>query len=49
MTEYEVIGRHHQFSGHELGQTSGDIGRQCVLQSFGWQRVGKDLATEQLQ
>ena len=24
MTEDEVVGRHHQFNGHELGRTLGD-------------------------
>ena len=24
MTEDEVVGRHHRFNGHELGQTLGD-------------------------
>ena len=24
MTEDETVGRHHQFNGHELGQTLGD-------------------------
>ena len=24
MTDSEMVGRHHQFNGHELGQTLGD-------------------------
>ena len=44
------VGGHHQFSGHELGQTPGDNeGQGGVLQSLGLQSVGHDLATEQQQ
>ena len=28
MTEDEIVGWHHQFKGHELGQISGDGERQ---------------------
>ena len=45
-TKDEMVGWHHPFSGHELGQTSGKAG---VLQCIGSQRVGHDLATEQQQ
>ena len=45
-----MVGWHHQFNGHELGQTPGDSERQarvvCVLQSKGSQRDGHDLVTE---
>ena len=42
MTEDEMVGWHHQFNGHEFGQTLevGDgRGRTGVLQSMGLQRV----------
>ena len=39
-----MVGWHHPFNGHELGQTSGKAG---VLQSIGLQRVGHDVVTEQ--
>ena len=47
-------GWHHQWHGHELGQTLGDgewwgTGRPDVLQSMGLQRVGHNWATEQQQ
>ena len=34
MTEDEMVGRHHQFNGHELGQTPGD----CEGQE-GWHAI----------
>ena len=42
MTEDEIVGLHHQFNGHELGQTPGDgkKERSDVLQSMVLQRVG---------
>ena len=50
-TEDEMAGWHHQFNGHEFGQTPGDGERQRpgVLQSMGSQRVRHKLATEQQQ
>ena len=50
MTEDEMIGWHHWFSGHELVQTLGDIEgtwKPGMLQSMGSQRVGHNLMTEQ--
>ena len=56
-----MVGWHHQFDGHELGQTLGDSqgegGLQtcsledCIgpLESMGSLGVGHDLATEQQQ
>jgi len=50
-TESEMVGWHHQFNGHELGQTARDgkgHGRLvCCMQSMGSQRVGHDLPNEQ--
>ena len=43
----EMVGWHHQFDGHELGQPLGDS--EEVLQSMRSQRVRHDLATEQQQ
>ena len=46
-----MVGWHHQFIGHELGQTLGDGegqgGLVCCSQSMGLQRVRRDLETEQ--
>ena len=45
-----MVGWHHQFNGHELGQTPGDGEGQGGLhgqQSMGSCRVGHDLVTEQ--
>ena len=39
-----MVGWHHRFNGHELGQTLGDPG---TWQSMGSRRVGHDLVTEQ--
>ena len=50
MTEDELVGWHHKFNGHELGQTPGDGEGQGGLhgqQSMGSCRVGHDLVTEQ--
>ena len=46
-TEDEMIGWHHRFNGHELGQTPGDGEEQGSLACLESQRVGHDLATEQ--
>ena len=46
MTEDEMVGWHHQFSGHEFEQTPGDGEGQG---SLGRQRVGYNLMTEQQQ
>ena len=51
-TEDEMVGCHHWPSGHELGETLGDLKRYgglvcCSL--WGSQRVGHDLVTEQQQ
>ena len=49
MTEDEMVGWHHQLNGHEFEQTPGvGDGQGSVLQSMGSQRVGHNLATEQL-
>ena len=45
-TKDEMVGWHHPFGGHELGQTSGKAG---MLQCIGSQRAGHDLVTEQQQ
>ena len=39
-----MAGWHHQYNGHELGQTLGDSEgqRSGVLPSLGLQRVGQD-------
>ena len=42
-----MIGWHHRFNGHELGQTPGDGEEQGSLACLESQRVGHDLATEQ--
>ena len=51
MTEDEMIGWHHQFNEHELGQTLGDGEGQrgLVCCSLWSQRVGHDLMPEQQQ
>ena len=51
MTEDEIIGWHHQFKGHELGQTLGDGEGQGSLECcIPWGcRVRQDLVTEQQQ
>ena len=49
MTEDEMVGWHHQLSGHEFEQAPGDGERQDSLQTMGSQRVGQDLTTEQQQ
>ena len=48
MTENEMVGWHHQLSGHEFESTLGvgDGQRGLVLQSMGSQRVGHGLAPE---
>ena len=46
-----MVGKHHQLNGHEFEQTLADSEGQrkpAVLQSMGLQRVGHDLATEQV-
>ena len=43
-----MVGRHHQFNGHEFEQTLGnseDTGKLGMLQSNRSQRVGHDLAS----
>ena len=57
MTENEMAKWHHQFNGHELGQTVSHGKRQgglClwhagILQSRGSERVVHNLAAEQQQ
>ena len=53
VTEDEMVGWHHQFNGHELGQTLGDgEGQEGLVwcsQSMGSQRVGDKSVTEQQQ
>ena len=48
-TEDEMVGWHHQLSGHKFKWTLGDSEgwNPGLLQSMGSQRVGQDLATEQ--
>ena len=53
-SEDEMVGWHHQYKGHEPGQTSGDgegqRGLACCKdhsRSLGSQRIGLDWATEQ--
>ena len=45
-----MVGWHHSFNGHELGQTPGDGKGQGILvwgcKSMGLQRGGHNLATE---
>ena len=47
-TEDEMVGWHHWYNGHELGQTSREWStrRPVELQSMGLQRVGHDWTTE---
>ena len=49
MTEDEMVGWYHQFSGHELGQTSGDgEGQRGLACCRPWgHKVGYDWVTEQ--
>ena len=51
VTEDEMVGWHHRFNGHKLGQTPGDDEGQGSLACFcPWNhRVGYDLATERQQ
>ena len=49
MTEDEIVGWHHQLSGHDFEQAPGDGEGQDSLQSMGSQRVGQGLVTEQQQ
>ena len=48
MTEYEMVGQHHRFNGHELGQTPGDGEGQGGLACYSSQgrRVRHNLGTE---
>ena len=44
MTEYEIVGWHHQFDGHEFEQTPGVGDRQGVLACCGsWGRKESDM------
>ena len=49
-TENELVGWHHWLNGHESEQTPRELrtGKPSVLQSLGSQKVGHDLATQQL-
>ena len=51
MSEDETARWHHQYNGHELGQTSRDAEgqRACKLQSMVSQRVGHEWVTEEKQ
>ena len=51
MTENEMVGGHHQLSGHEFEQTAGDSeGQGCLACCSSWSgRVGHNIATEQKQ
>ena len=43
MTENEMVGWYHQFSGHELGQTSGDgEGQRGLACRSPWGHKGSD-------
>ena len=46
-----MVGRHHQFNGHESEETPEDseVGKPGVLQSMELERVRLDLVTEQQQ
>ena len=45
-----MVGWHHRFNGHKLGQILGDSeGQGNVLECMGSPRVRHDLATEQQQ
>ena len=49
MTEYKMVGWHHQLNGHEFEQVQGDSGGQgspVCCSSWG-RRVKHDLATKQ--
>ena len=48
-TEDEMVGWHHQFNGHQLGQILGDGEGQGSLACCSPWRVRHDLATEQWQ
>ena len=47
MTEDEMVGWDHWFTGHEFGQAPGDGEGQGTLESMRLQRVGHDWMTEQ--
>ena len=50
LTDNEMVGWHHWFSGHEFEQIPGDkwrTGKHGMLQFMGLKRVGHDLVTEQ--
>ena len=48
--EDEMVRHHHQLSGHEFEQTSGDKGRRAWLAAVhGVTKVGHNLVTEQEQ
>ena len=49
VTEDEVVGWHHRFNGHELGQTPQDGEGQGGLVCCSLRRVWHDLVTEQQQ
>ena len=43
MTEDEMVGWHHQFNGHELGQTPGDgDGQRSLVCYTSWGRKESD-------
>ena len=42
MAEYEIVGWHHGFNGHELGQTPGDgedQGGLACCSPWGWKKL----------
>ena len=50
MPEDEMVGRHHQFNGHEFEQTLGDSGEQRSLAHYSLRgHKESDSATEQQQ
>ena len=51
MTEDEMVGWHHQFNGHEFGQTLGDSeGQGSLVCCSPWgRRVGHNIETEKQQ
>ena len=49
MAEDEMVGWHHQLNEHEFEQTLGLLRRRTGEPGQGYQKVGRDLVTEQQQ
>ena len=47
MAEDEMVGWHHQLNEHEFEQTLGLLRRRTGEPGQGYQKVGRDLVTEQ--